>query len=211
MGCGWFDATESAGRVEVQDPHVQQSARRCPVGTCVAREPHTQPPIIATPIHHPHSAFFVSLPQTHSAQPIADVAIIGGGLSGLYAAHLLTQQELSYALFEARADTGGRLLSVSVEAMTRYGEGEGFGASRGPTDRFDLGATWFWPALQPQLGALVSSLGLETFAQPDAGDWVFERSKLAPPQRVRGSAASPPSMRVAGGMASLVQAVQTAA
>jgi monoamine oxidase len=150
----------------------------------------------------------VSLPQTPCTQPIADVAIIGGGLSGLYAAHLLTQQGLRYVLFEARPDTGGRLLSVSVEAITRYGEGEGICASRGPTDRFDLGATWFWPAMQPQLGALVSSLGLETFAQPDAGDWVIERSPLAPPQRMSGSASSPPSMRVAGGMASLVQAVQ---
>jgi monoamine oxidase len=148
----------------------------------------------------------VSLPPTLCPQPIADVAIIGGGLSGLCAAHLLTQQGLRYSLFEARPDTGGRLLSLSAEAMASGGEG--IGISRGPTDRFDLGATWFWPAQQRQLGALVSSLGLETFAQPDAGDWVIERSQRAPPQRVRGSAASPPSMRVAGGMASLVQAVQ---
>ncbi len=148
----------------------------------------------------------MSLPQTLCTQPIADVAIIGGGLSGLYAAHLLTQQGLRYVLFEARPDTGGRLLSVSVKAMTS--EGEGIVTSHGPTDRFDLGATWFWPALQPQLGALVSSLGLRTFAQPDAGDWLIERSLLAQPQRMRGSASSPPSMRVTGGMASLVQAVQ---
>jgi monoamine oxidase len=85
---------------------------------------------------------------------------------------------------------------------------QGLGISRGPTDRFDLGATWFWPALQPQLGALVSSLGLKTFLQPDAGDWVIEHSPQAPPQRIRGTASSSPSMRVAGGMASLVQAVQ---
>ena len=108
----------------------------------------------------------MSLPQTLCTQPIADVAIIGGGLSGLYAAHLLTQQGLRYVLFEARPDTGGRLLSVSVKAMTS--EGEGIVTSHGPTDRFDLGATWFWPAMQPQLSALVSSLGLETFAQPAA-------------------------------------------
>jgi monoamine oxidase len=169
-------------------------------------EPHAQPLTIEPPIHYSQSAFFVSLPQTHSTQPIADVAIIGGGLSGLYAAHLLTQRELRYALFEARPETGGRLLSVSVEAITS--EGKRNVTSREPTDRFDLGATWFWPAQQPQLGALVSSLGLETFAQLDAGDWVIERSPLAPPQRMRGPASSPPSMRVVGGMASLVQAVQ---
>jgi monoamine oxidase len=137
---------------------------------------------------------------------MADVAIIGGGLSGLYAAHLLTQQGLRYSLFEARPDTGGRLLSLSPQEMASAGEGTGI--SRGPTDRFDLGATWFWPDRQRQLGALVSGLGLKPFAQPDAGDWVLERSQPAPLQRVRGSPTSAPSMRLAGGMASLVQAVQ---
>ncbi|WP_435980383.1 FAD-dependent oxidoreductase [Psychrobacter sp. DM4] len=39
------------------------------------------------------------------------VAIIGGGLSGLYAAYLLEKQGLDYILIEARPTLGGRILN----------------------------------------------------------------------------------------------------
>lgn len=122
------------------------------------------------------------------------IAIAGGGLAGLYAAWLLERAGLhDYVLFEAREVLGGRILSAPVG---------------GPADRVDLGPTWFWPALQPQLDRLVDELGLERFAQYETGDAMVERADGGPPLRVRGYVNEPASMRLAGGMQSLTEALR---
>ena len=41
------------------------------------------------------------------------VAIIGAGLSGLYAAYQLEKAGISYVVLEARAQTGGRIISCA--------------------------------------------------------------------------------------------------
>jgi monoamine oxidase len=61
--------------------------------------------------------------------------------------------------------------------------------------------------MQPQLGRLIADLRLEVFEQPAQGDWLVERSRSAPPERGRGYPSSPASLRLAGGMASLVDAL----
>ncbi|MNL24912.1 hypothetical protein D3C87_1463640 [compost metagenome] len=81
----------------------------------------------------------------------AQIAIVGGGLSGLYAAALLGKHGLTdYLLLEASPSFGGRIDSVPP-APASLGERGDAQESRG---RFDLGATWFWPRLQPQLGRI---------------------------------------------------------
>ncbi|SYK26022.1 NAD(P)-binding protein [Klebsiella pneumoniae] len=66
-----------------------------------------------------------------------EVIIVGGGLSGLYAAMLLEKAGINYLLLEGRERMGGRILQANtVEA--------------------DLGATWFWPTIQPALKQLLS-------------------------------------------------------
>lgn len=122
----------------------------------------------------------------------ASVAIVGAGLSGLYAAYLLETQGIQdYLLLEARSRLGGRLLSEPVSGA-----------------RFDLGATWYWPDMQPQLHAVVNALGLRTFYQYEAGMMVFEQSATTPVQRFDGnSPESSPSLRIEGGMAALVDAL----
>jgi len=122
----------------------------------------------------------------------SSVVIIGAGLSGLYAAFLLEQQGLhDYVVLESRHRLGGRLLSETVANA-----------------RFDLGATWYWPDLQPQLDALVRALGLETMQQQDAGMMVFEQSATSPVQRFEGLPADATrSLRIEGGMAALVDAL----
>lgn len=122
------------------------------------------------------------------------VAIIGGGLSGLYAANLLHAAGLDCVLLEARDRLGGRILSAGLS-------GEG---SAGP---FDLGPSWFWPAMQPALAALVSELGLSAFPQHNDGDVIFERMSRETPWRYRATHQQPQSMRLEGGTASLAAAL----
>ena len=132
------------------------------------------------------------------------IAIVGAGLSGLYAAYLLEDQGIKdYVLLEARDSLGGRIASVAASGQPAT---EAATCAAG-IDRIDLGPTWFWPGYQPQLGRLVDELGLASFEQPDAGDTGVERSPHEPPARMRGYASSPASMRLVGGMGALTDAL----
>jgi monoamine oxidase len=129
------------------------------------------------------------------------IAIVGGGLAGLVAARRLRQQGArDVVLFEARATPGGRILSVDAR-------GSRVDTAQAALDRFDLGPTWYWPAMQPQLDRLVSELGLQRFEPFEDGDLLVERSTHQPPQRLRGHASDPAPMRLAGGTGSLVAAL----
>ncbi len=129
------------------------------------------------------------------------IAIVGGGLAGLAAAWRLQQQGVrDVVLLEARATAGGRILSVDAR-------GSRVDTALPALDRFDLGPSWFWPAMQPQLDRLVTELGLERFEQHNEGDMLVERSAQQLPQRVRGYASDPISMRLTGGTGALVAAL----
>ncbi len=122
------------------------------------------------------------------------VAIVGGGLTGLYAAWLLTQAGVDFELLEAQDRLGGRILTERPGAGTARGAGA-----------FDLGPTWYWPAMQSRMPDLVQRLGLRAFEQPGDGATLVE---LSPTDRRRvayGSAAG--AMRLAGGMGSLIEAL----
>jgi monoamine oxidase len=122
------------------------------------------------------------------------VAIIGAGLAGLHAAHLLHRAGVDFSLFEARDHVGGRILTVDEQGGL---------ADNG----FDLGPSWFWPQMHPVMGELIDELGLPFFQQHSSGDMVFERTPREIPQRVTGFAQEPSSMRLAGGTAAMVRAL----
>jgi monoamine oxidase len=118
----------------------------------------------------------------------APIVIVGGGLSGLYAARLLAAAGVDFLLLEARERLGGRILSVA-------------------NDGFDLGPAWFWPDMQPMMTVLVAEMGLTAFAQHTAGDVLIERSAQGPVQRFAGFEQTAPSFRIAGGTAALISAL----
>jgi len=125
------------------------------------------------------------------------IGIVGGGLSGVYAARLLAAAGQDYRLFESRERFGGRLLTV----------GAGCGDTPAGSGCFDLGATWYWPDIQPPLAALLQELGLETFAQYSQGELVFE-GQPGQTRRFPNLESAPRALRLAGGMASLVEALR---
>jgi monoamine oxidase len=122
------------------------------------------------------------------------VLIVGGGLAGLTAAHLLHQAGTEFMLVEARDRLGGRILSADATGAAS-------------TDGFDLGPSWFWPMMQPELGEFMRGLGLESFAQQSEGDTVVQRSHGEEPRRYRGYRQEPSSMRLAGGTGAVITAL----
>ena len=122
------------------------------------------------------------------------VAIVGGGLAGLYAGKLLHAARIDFRLLEARERLGGRVLSVD--------------ASGAPSeDGFDLGPSWFWPEAQPQVAALVRELGVPAFPQHSDGDVIFHRMSREAPRRYGSTHQEPQSMRIVGGTGALIQAL----
>lgn len=115
--------------------------------------------------------------------PRQQVVIIGAGLSGLYASHLLTQRGVSHVLLEARDRTGGRVQSDNAG--------------------FDLGATWFWPSAQTRMAALIKASGLATFEQFETGQTLLEHAAHLTPVR-QAAFESAGSTRLVGGMSALV-------
>lgn len=115
-----------------------------------------------------------------------EVAIIGGGLSGLaLAAHLQTAG-IDYLVLEARSRLGGRIQ-----------------VARSDTGAFDLGPAWFWPG-QPRMAALIKQYGLGVFEQYSTGALCFE-DETARIQRGQGYAFSMAgSYRIKGGISALV-------
>lgn len=122
------------------------------------------------------------------------VAIIGGGLAGLYAAQALHASGIDTTVIEARDRLGGRILSADE-------------SGRPSEDGFDLGPSWFWPVMQPTMAALVDELSLQSFAQNSKGDVIFERMSRERPQRFSPAMESQQSMRIAGGTATAIRAL----
>lgn len=122
------------------------------------------------------------------------VIIIGAGLSGLYAAWRLQQQQQDVVLLEARERTGGRIFSPCINDQ--------------PDSGIDLGPAWVWPQLQPRLQQLIAELDVELFKQFTNGEMLYEldAQKI---ERYGGQSSHDQSYRIAGGSRALVDALQS--
>ncbi len=86
-----------------------------------------------------------------------ETLIVGGGLSGLYAAHLLHSRGKSFHLIEARPDFGGRIRTERRDGAV-----------------LEFGASWFWPDTNPRVARLVEQFGLASFPQHNDGDVLLD-------------------------------------
>ena len=109
------------------------------------------------------------------------IAIIGGGLSGLYAAYTL-QNEYEITIFEARDRLGGRIHTI---------------------EGFDIGPSWIW-AHQDRILSLIHLLKIELFPQYTHGYALYDTpqgvQRFTPPP-------SPPSARMRGGLITIINAL----
>ncbi|MDE1993809.1 MAG: FAD-dependent oxidoreductase [Rhizobiaceae bacterium] len=122
------------------------------------------------------------------------VAVIGAGLSGLYTAQALHAVGVDVVVIEARDRIGGRILTAGEDGLPA-------------DDGFDLGPSWYWPAMQPAMAELVGELGLTSFIQHIKGDVVFERMSRERPQRFSPAYENQQSMRIADGTGAVVRAL----
>jgi len=116
-----------------------------------------------------------------------DTIIIGGGLSGIYAAFLLAAKKKSLVLLEARSRVGGRILSPEHQGLFA-----------------DLGPSWYWPMVNPKLKALIQTLGLKGYPQFETGLSRFQ-ARDGHVESITGYPMDPPGWRLTGGMISLVK------
>ena len=116
-----------------------------------------------------------------------DTIIIGGGLSGLYAACMLIRAKRFPVVLEARDRVGGRVLSP---------EYQGFFS--------DLGPSWYWPDIQPKIARLIQGLGLRGYRQFEEGMGRLQRVN-GEVHTVTGYPMEPATWRLHGGMNALIE------
>ncbi|AMQ57938.1 flavin monoamine oxidase family protein [Algoriphagus sanaruensis] len=118
------------------------------------------------------------------------ILIIGGGLSGLTLAYLLSNHNLHITLLEASSKLGGRIQTI-----------------KGPLGTpLELGATWLNDS-HSRLLSLMSHLSLRKHPQVSDGISLFQTSKTEPIQKFTVPDEDGSSYRIVGGTQTLIDAL----
>lgn len=125
------------------------------------------------------------------------IVIIGAGLSGLYAAWLLQNQQKDVIVLEARERSGGRILSPDIAS----------GNNEVESGSVDMGPAWVWPQLQPRLQQLVTAFDIKLFEQFTQGEMLYERNAQNI-ERYGGQSSHSHSYRISGGSHALTRALE---
>jgi len=115
------------------------------------------------------------------------IIIIGGGLSGLTLAYLLSKRNIEATILEASPRLGGRIQTAKGTLDTPL----------------ELGATWF-SDMHPNLLSLIDELGLQKYPQFSKGISLFQTKSFEPTQKFFVPEAENPSYRLAGGTQILI-------
>jgi len=127
-----------------------------------------------------------SCPANGMRMQAVETLIIGGGLSGIYAARLLYQKNRSFVILEARDRLGGRILSP---------EHRGFFA--------DLGPSWYWPSIHHKVSNLIEAMSLHGYPQFEEGLGRIQ-NQTGIVRTIRSYPMEPQSWRLSGGMIGLI-------
>jgi len=115
------------------------------------------------------------------------IIIIGGGLSGLTLAYLLSKKNVNPIILEASARLGGRIETIKGNLDTPL----------------ELGATWLSDAHQ-HLFSLLDELGLTKYEQYTKGKSLFQTKSFEPHQEFYVPESESPSYRISGGTQALI-------
>jgi len=115
------------------------------------------------------------------------IIIIGGGLSGLTLAYLLSKKNIRALVLEAAPRLGGRIQTIKGTLQTPL----------------ELGATWF-SDIHPNFLSLIGELNLQKYPQFSKGISLFQTKSFEPPQKFFVPEAETPSYRLAGGTQRLI-------
>lgn len=116
--------------------------------------------------------------------------IVGGGLSGLTLAYLLSKKGVICTVLEASDRLGGRIQTVK-------------GALDTP---LELGATWF-SDVHLNLISLLKELEINKYPQFSKGISLFQTKSFEPPQKFDVPESEKPSYRIAGGTQSIINSL----
>lgn len=115
------------------------------------------------------------------------ILIVGGGLSGLTLAYLLSKRNIQVKIIEASPRLGGRIQTINGTFQTPL----------------ELGATWF-SDMHQNLCTLIDELGLKKFEQFSQGKSLFQTKSFEPPQEFFVPESQSPSYRIADGTQTLI-------